>query len=143
MSKILGLWGAICSFGFCVTLLLFYHQLRDMEWWFLAIVVVSYVPAMIVLPYATITYIKHIHAVRINAAEKITVILNGEQVKEVFERFISDVYDGDLHAVPYYHQEFDDFMRYVLKKHNGRFIGRTTVVLMKKHFYEKLGSVEE
>ena len=75
------MWGAICSFGFCVTLVLIYHQLRDMIWWFVIVVGITYTPPMIVLPYATVMYIKHIHAVRVNAGNKITVTLNGEQVR--------------------------------------------------------------
>lgn len=66
-----------------------------------------------------------------------------EQVKNVFDRYIQETYDGNLDLVPYSGQEFDDFLRYVLRQQNGRFVGRTTAVLLKEHFNKKLGVVEE
>mmetsp|Transcript_24788 Transcript_24788/g.25417 ORF Transcript_24788/g.25417 Transcript_24788/m.25417 type:complete len:278 (+) Transcript_24788:43-876(+) len=137
------LWGAIFMFGFCVSLTLYYHiTIHLPNFWFICICLISYLPSMILLPLAVYHYVVHIYAIR-DDNRTISLVLDSVSCQEEFSSYISTQFNNSIEELPHNGHEFDDFTRYLQKKHGTKYIGRKTYVRLKELFKEKLGELEQ
>lgn len=134
------LWAAISTFGFIVGTLQFY-KLINYDNWFLIIIVVTYLPAVIIVPFTVNRFMTALTGVRVKRS---TTVYHCDRANADMhlKTYIEKHYGNDANTIPSDNgREFSDFLNYVKKQQDAEFLSRRGVCNLKAAFNECLGDL--
>ena len=135
------LWAAISTFGFIVGTLQ-YYKLINYDNWFVIVIVVTYLPAMVIVPFTIYGMMTSLTGVRKEYESNVTHCTKND-AETYLKRYINEKFHGNPDTIESDNgREWKEFVKWVKDQMKTEFISRRGVVHLKTSFEECLGALE-